>query len=64
MNINNLSTEKLEAMDARITRTIMAMKSWANRNMSKASRKAVVDELRIQQDAIMVELMKREGVVA
>lgn len=61
MMLQNLSTAKLEAMEVRNTRTIRALKSWANRALSTKKRIALIEDLRIQQDAIITELMSREN---
>jgi len=60
--ITELTTEQLEMRDAKNTRTIRALTSWSNRNLSKKVRAQLIADLRIEQDQILVELMKRETV--
>lgn len=60
-NFANVSTEKLEAMDIECTLSIRAMSAWSNRNLAKAKRASVVESIREKQNAIVAELMKREG---
>lgn len=61
MTIANLSTSKLEEMETRNAKSISALKAWSNRNLSMAKRLSLITDLRTQQDAIITELMKREG---
>jgi hypothetical protein len=61
MELENISTEELERRDIAITKSIRALKSWANRDLSKKNRAKLIEALCEEADAIMTELMKREG---
>ena len=57
--LENLTTEQLEAMDEEITKSMRALGSWANRNMSHIKRRACIEMLREKQAPVMAELVRR-----
>lgn len=61
MDLSKISTEELERRDIEITKSIRSLSSWANRDLSKKNRARLVEGLREEANAIMTELMKREG---
>jgi hypothetical protein len=61
MNITTISTQNLEEISERNVRSIRALKAWSNRKLSNAKRLALLTDIRVQQDAIITELMAREN---
>ena len=64
MNLNGITTEELESRDLKLSKQIIALKSWNNRTLSANNRQRLVDGIREEQNAITEELMKREAVIA
>ena len=64
MNLNALTTQELESRDLKLSKQIIALKSWNNRTLSANNRQRLVDGIREEQNAITEELMKREAVIA
>ena len=64
MNFDNVTTEQLEATDNRLTKDRSALYAWSNRDLSVKNRNRLTAAIREEQDAILTELMKREGINA
>lgn len=64
MNLEIKTDAQLEKMDANAQRVIRALCAWSNRNMSAKKRAECVQDIRVKQDAILTDQMKRSGVVA
>ena len=62
MNLEKKTTAQLEARDTELVILIGSLSAFHNRNMSKKDRQFFADAYRIEANAIMEELMKREVV--
>ncbi len=61
MNLKNKTTAQLEARDTELVILMRSLSAWHNRKMSRKDREFFAGLYREESNAIIAELMRREG---